>query len=152
MRSTFRRILLSFKAHLRQLQLTLTRRDTVPLESFVISVNLHSITHALLHLPLFLIDYVYSDKLRLPQFHSVRTRFIDVKLRGGGSQWIKTTAIFFHVLMWKAVKSTALINNVDGISAIPVKTVFEAGAVAIGPAASIFLPAPPSAADLAMTP
>lgn len=52
--------------------------------------------------------------------------------------------------MWKAVKSTALINNVDGISAIPVKTVFEAGAAAFGPAvAGFFLP--PSAADLART-
>lgn len=50
--------------------------------------------------------------------------------------------------MWKAVKSTALINNVDGISAIPVKTVFEAGAVALGPAVAVF---PPSAADLART-
>lgn len=40
--------------------------------------------------------------------------------------------------MWKAVKSTALINNVDGISAIPVKTVFEAGAAAFGPAVADF--------------
>lgn len=40
--------------------------------------------------------------------------------------------------MWKAVKSTPLINNVDGISAIPVKTVFEAGAVAFGPAVAVF--------------
>lgn len=34
--------------------------------------------------PLFLIDYVCSDKLRFPQFRYVQTAFIDVKLRGEG--------------------------------------------------------------------
>lgn len=59
--------------------------------------------------------------------------------------------------MWKAVKSTALIDNVDGISAILVTTVFETGSMALGPAVAIFLPAPPphptplsSVADLAL--